>query len=30
MESLVSGHKYNAIRERLSEKLEVLRIDPFS
>lgn len=30
MESMVSGHKYNAIRERLGDKLEVIRFDPYS
>lgn len=28
MESVVSGHKFNAIRERLGDKLEVIRFDP--
>lgn len=30
MESMVSGHQYTAIRERLADKLEVIRWDPFS
>lgn len=30
MESVVSGHKYNVIRDRLADKLEVIRFDPFS
>lgn len=30
MESMVSGHTYNAIRERLGDKLEIIRFDPFS
>lgn len=30
MESLVSGHRYNAIRERLGDKLEIIRFDPKS
>ncbi|XP_045499918.1 39S ribosomal protein L33, mitochondrial [Colias croceus] len=29
MESVVSGHKFNAVRERLADKLEVLRYDPY-
>ncbi|CAK1583064.1 unnamed protein product [Parnassius mnemosyne] len=29
MESAVSGHKFNAIRERLADKLELLRYDPY-
>ncbi|CAG9788251.1 unnamed protein product [Diatraea saccharalis] len=29
MESVVSGHKFNAIRERLADKLEILRFDPY-
>ncbi|XP_071441920.1 large ribosomal subunit protein bL33m [Hetaerina americana] len=29
MESMVSGHKYITIRERLADKLEVVRFDPF-
>ncbi|KAG8234544.1 hypothetical protein J437_LFUL014003 [Ladona fulva] len=28
MESMVSGHKYITIRERLADKLEVIRFDP--
>lgn len=30
MESAVSGHQFNAIRERLADKLELLRFDPYS
>lgn len=30
MESVVSGHTYTAIRERLGDKLETIRFDPFS
>lgn len=30
MESVVSGHTFNTIRERLAEKLELIRFDPFS
>lgn len=30
MESMVSGHRFNAIRERLADKLELIRFDPFS
>ncbi|XP_056636970.1 39S ribosomal protein L33, mitochondrial [Diorhabda carinulata] len=29
MESVVSGHTFNKIRERLADKLEVIRFDPF-
>ncbi|XP_013191556.1 large ribosomal subunit protein bL33m [Amyelois transitella] len=29
MESVVSGHKFIAIRERLAEKLELLKFDPY-
>ncbi|KAK4881371.1 hypothetical protein RN001_004690 [Aquatica leii] len=29
MESLVSGHKFNQVRERLGEKLEMIKFDPF-
>ncbi|XP_032518350.2 large ribosomal subunit protein bL33m [Danaus plexippus] len=29
MESMVSGHKFNKIRERLADKLEVIRFDPY-
>ncbi|XP_018318575.1 39S ribosomal protein L33, mitochondrial-like [Agrilus planipennis] len=29
MESVVSGHRYIAIRDRLAEKLEVIKFDPF-
>ncbi|XP_026498024.1 large ribosomal subunit protein bL33m [Vanessa tameamea] len=28
MESVVSGHKFNAIRERLADKLELICYDP--
>ena len=30
MESIVSGHRVNMIRERLADKLEVIRFDPWS
>ncbi|KAI8431914.1 hypothetical protein MSG28_004463 [Choristoneura fumiferana] len=30
MESMVSGHKFISIRERLADKLELLRFDPYS
>lgn len=30
MESVVSGHKFNAIRERLADKMELIKFDPFS
>lgn len=30
MESAVSGHRFVTIRERLADKVEVLRFDPFS
>lgn len=30
MESAVSGHTFNKIRERLVDKLEILRFDPYS
>ncbi|XP_018568267.1 39S ribosomal protein L33, mitochondrial [Anoplophora glabripennis] len=29
MESVVSGHTFNKIRERLGDKLEVIRFDPY-
>ncbi|XP_026330862.1 39S ribosomal protein L33, mitochondrial [Hyposmocoma kahamanoa] len=29
MESAVSGHKFNTIRERLADKLELIRFDPY-
>ncbi|XP_058061282.1 large ribosomal subunit protein bL33m [Anopheles bellator] len=29
MESAVSGHQFTTIRERLAEKVEMLRFDPF-
>ncbi|XP_073945906.1 mitochondrial ribosomal protein L33 [Choristoneura fumiferana] len=29
MESMVSGHKFISIRERLADKLELLRFDPY-
>ncbi|CAH4031649.1 39S ribosomal protein L33, mitochondrial [Pieris napi] len=29
MESVVSGHKFNSIRERLGDKLELIRFDPY-
>lgn len=30
MESVVSGHRFNIIRERLGDKLEAIRFDPMS
>lgn len=30
MESVVSGHTFNTIRERLADKLEMIRFDPYS
>lgn len=30
MESVISGHKFNQIRERLADKLEIIRFDPWS
>lgn len=30
MESQVSGHQYMTIRERLADKLEAVRFDPYS
>lgn len=30
MESVVSGHQFNLIRERLADKIEVIRFDPYS
>ncbi|XP_072397476.1 large ribosomal subunit protein bL33m [Diabrotica undecimpunctata] len=29
MESIVSGHTFNKIRDRLADKLEVIRFDPY-
>ncbi|KAK9508463.1 hypothetical protein O3M35_006016 [Rhynocoris fuscipes] len=29
MESLVSGHQFNWIRERLADKAELVRFDPY-
>ncbi|XP_019876382.1 39S ribosomal protein L33, mitochondrial [Aethina tumida] len=29
MESVVSGHTFNTIRERLADKLEMIRFDPY-
>lgn len=29
MVSMVSGHKFNVIRERLADKLELIAFDPF-
>ncbi|XP_065156347.1 large ribosomal subunit protein bL33m [Atheta coriaria] len=29
MESVVTGHTFNKIRERLADKLEMIRFDPF-
>ncbi|XP_044756075.1 39S ribosomal protein L33, mitochondrial [Coccinella septempunctata] len=28
MESVISGHTFNKIRERLADKLELIRFDP--
>lgn len=30
MESAVSGHQFSMIRERLAEKLEIIKFDPYS
>lgn len=30
MESAVSGHQFTVIRERLADKLEFIRFDPYS
>lgn len=30
MESAVSGHQFNVIRERLADKLELIKFDPYS
>lgn len=30
MVSAVSGHRFNAIRERLADKLELIKFDPWS
>ncbi|KAH8303203.1 hypothetical protein KR059_003527, partial [Drosophila kikkawai] len=30
LESAVSGHQFNAFRDRLAEKLEIIRFDPYS
>ncbi|KAI5642882.1 hypothetical protein NE865_05180 [Phthorimaea operculella] len=29
MESVVSGHKWIGLRERLADKLEIIRFDPY-
>ncbi|XP_017470071.1 PREDICTED: 39S ribosomal protein L33, mitochondrial [Rhagoletis zephyria] len=29
MESVVSGHQFNMFRDRLAEKLELIRFDPY-
>ncbi|KAH8415792.1 hypothetical protein KR222_001107 [Zaprionus bogoriensis] len=29
MESVVSGHQFNTFRDRLAEKIEVVRFDPY-
>ena len=29
IESMVTGHKYTVIRERLADKLELVRFDPY-
>lgn len=30
VESVVSGHQFNTFRDRLAEKIEVVRFDPYS
>jgi len=30
LESVVSGHQFNAFRDRLADKLEIIRFDPYS
>lgn len=30
MESVVSGHRINMIRDRIAEKLELIKFDPWS
>lgn len=30
MESVVSGHQFNTFRDRLAEKIEIVRFDPYS
>ncbi|XP_075156209.1 mitochondrial ribosomal protein L33 [Haematobia irritans] len=29
VESIVSGHKFNTVRDRLSDKIECIRFDPY-
>ncbi|KAL9871970.1 39S ribosomal protein L33, mitochondrial [Glossina fuscipes] len=29
VESMVSGHKFNTVRERLGDKVETIRFDPY-
>ncbi|KAH8237470.1 hypothetical protein KR038_005972 [Drosophila bunnanda] len=29
LESAVSGHQFNAFRDRLADKLEIIRFDPY-
>ncbi|XP_017872257.1 PREDICTED: 39S ribosomal protein L33, mitochondrial [Drosophila arizonae] len=29
MESVVSGHQFNLFRERLADKIELIRFDPY-
>lgn len=29
LESVVSGHQFNAFRDRLADKLEIIRFDPY-
>ncbi|KAH8279525.1 hypothetical protein KR044_004909 [Drosophila immigrans] len=29
MESVVSGHQFNTFRDRLADKIELIRFDPF-
>lgn len=30
MESVVSGHQFSIIRERLADKIEMIKFDPYS
>ncbi|XP_065365923.1 large ribosomal subunit protein bL33m [Calliphora vicina] len=29
VESVVTGHKFNTVRDRLADKIELVRFDPF-
>ncbi|KAM7348562.1 mitochondrial ribosomal protein L33 [Cochliomyia hominivorax] len=29
VESVVSGHKFNTVRDRLADKIELIRFDPY-